>query len=126
MSPSEYKDMIKGIFEEPKKVTKEEAEKVKGNIPFKDNEQFKLYVRRVIYFKGNSMNGITKNKILNLIYNFNKRREDLDAIMPEVLATLAEINLGDKIVKGRITTKGDGVRGLLGNGPVKFYFNEIR
>ena len=126
MTP-EYKDLVKSIFEEDKikKVTKEEIEGGR-NIPFKDDEQFKLFIRRAIYFKGNSMNGITKNKILSLIYNYGKKSEDLDSIMPEILSQIAEINLGDKIVKGRITTKGDGVRGLLGNGPVTLYFNEIR
>jgi len=126
MTP-EYKDLVKSIFEESKTKTEPiDAAASKKISTFKNDEQFKLYVRRVIYFKGNSMNGITKNKILNLIYNFSKRREDLDAIMPEILSQIAEINLGDKIVKGRITTKGDGVRGLLGNGPVTLYFNEIR
>jgi hypothetical protein len=125
MTP-EYKDLVKSIFD--MKISKQPlvVEKARGNIPFKDDEEFKLYVRRAIYFKGNSMDGVTKNKILNLIYNFSKKTEDLDAIMPEILTTIAEINLGDKIIKGRIVTKGDGIKGLRGNGPIKFYFNEIR
>lgn len=95
------------------------------NIPFKDDEEFKLFIRRAIYFKGNSMNGITRNKILSLIYNYGKKSEDLGKILPEILSQVAEINLGDKIVKGRIVTKGDGIRGLRGNGPIKFYFHAI-
>lgn len=96
------------------------------NHSFENDEQFKLFVRRAI-FKRCSLcshdkkpkKWMTRQSLLNLLHHYGKKMIDLSAL--DFLGD-CEVIIDGQVIKGKIITKGDGIRGVLGNGPVVYSF----
>jgi len=85
---------------------------------FVNPSDFKRYVQTAIYKKS----PIRQQKLLALINYYGKSLKDLSGL--DFLGP-CELSINGKIVKGNIIKTGDGVRGILGSGPVEYRFIEL-
>ena len=89
-----------------------------------DKEKVIKYILRLLWKKGK----IDRSKLLVHIYRFNKiGKNELNEIMSELLnlpEVLTNNNEGNE-VKGKIESKGDGIRGVMGNGPVIYSWKDL-
>ena len=81
-----------------------------------DYETARIFTIRAIRLKGS----ITKSK-LRILLNNHVAAQYLDEILNEVLA---QGTIQDGENKGSITESGDGIKGLLGNGPVTYHWHD--
>lgn len=93
-----------------------------ANLPLVDKEAVTKYIIRLLWKKRK----ILRSHLLVHIYRFSCSALDLDEISSHLLGKIVTtLDSEGNEVKGKIESKGDGIRGVMGNGPVIYSWKDL-